>query len=268
MPARRPPGRAASEGDRRHPMSHANTPETPFVGMIKPSRRGSSSYDTLVKLLPPDIRTAARYAPVEKGLMSEFAAAIPAYENMVAAFAADGCDLVHAEGTPPFLILGHDGERRTVAAWEKTYGVPVFTSAMSQADALRALGVRRLVDAGYDPTTGPEAEAYFRAAGFDVLAVEKVPVAWGAAGEVSDDEAHAMLAGILRRHPGADGLCLQGSSKWRLSGLIARLERDFGIAVVHPVAARYWDLLRRLGRGGPAAAKPGLGRLLAEMPAG
>jgi maleate cis-trans isomerase len=130
-------------------------------------------------------------------------------------------------------------------------------------NALRALGVRRLVDAGYDPTTGPQAERYFHDAGFEVLGVEKIPVAWGVPGYIDDEEVFTMLASLVRRHPGADGLCLQGSSKFRLSGVIARLEEELGVAVVHPLAARYWELMARLGRTG---AKPGLGRLLATMP--
>ena len=43
-----------------------------------------------------------------------------------------------------------------------------------------------------------------------------------------------------------------------------RLETALGIAVVHPIAARYWELMARLGLSGP---RPGLGRLLREMPA-
>jgi maleate cis-trans isomerase len=230
--------------------------------MIKPSSRSSASHDVLTAMLPPGIRTATREAPVKQGKLEEFAAAIPAYAEMVAQFAAEGADLIHPEGTPAFLILGYDEERRTVDAWEKAHGVPVFTSAMCQAHALKALGVRKLVDAGYDPTTGPHAERYFRAAGFDVLAVVKVPVDWLMLGDISDADSFAMLSKIVRDNPGADGLCLQGSGKWRLS-VVERLERELGIAVVHPIAARYWELLHRLGR---PVARAGQGRLLAEMP--
>jgi maleate isomerase len=249
------------------PMSRSADPQpsaaSPLVGMIKPGKTGTKSYRELLALLPADIRTAVRYAPIERGEMEEFASAIPAYAAFVGELAAEGADLIHAEGTPPFLILGYDAERRTIEDWEKRFQRPVFTSCMCQVNALRALGVRRLVDAGYDPTTGPHAENYFRAAGFDVLGVVKVPVEWGAAGDIDDDEAFAMLAGLVRRYPGADGLCLQGSSKWRLSGMIGRLEEEFGVAVVHPLAARYWELMARLGRTG---AKPGLGLLLTTMP--
>jgi len=233
-----------------------------FVGMIKPSARSSPSHEVLAAMLPPGIRTATRAAPVKFGKLEEFTAAIPAYGEMVAAFAAEGADLIHPEGTPAFLILGYDEERRTVETWEKAHGVPIFTSAMCQANALKALGVRKLVDAGYDPTTGPQAEAYFRAAGFDVREVVKVPVDWLMTRDLTDDECFDLLSAILRRHPEADGLCLQGSGKWRLSA-VERLEREFGVSVVHPIAARYWELTRRLGR---AVPRVGEGRLLAEMP--
>lgn len=234
-----------------------------LIGIAKPTARGAASHALLVGMLPPEVRTIVRTSPVRNGTMEEFAAALPFYERMTEELVREGAQLVHLEGTPPFLLLGYAQERRTLDAWSQRHGVPIFTSATCQVDALRALGVRKLVDAGYDPTTGPVAEAYFRDAGFEVLAVQKAPVDWGGSGDISDDEAFDMLSTLLRRHPGADGLCLQGSSKWRLSGLIDRLERTFGIAVVHPVAARYWELMHRLGRPEPRA---GLGRLLAEMP--
>jgi maleate cis-trans isomerase len=231
--------------------------------MIKPTRHSGQSYKDLLAMLPADVRTSARYGPIENGTLEEFAAAIPVYARHVEDLAGEDCDLIHVEGTPPFLILGYDGERKQVAEWERRFGKPIFTSAMCQANALKVLGVKKMVDAGYDPTTGTHAEQYFRAAGFDVLGVEKIPVAWGEKGDLDDDRVFDMLAGIVRRYPGADGLCLQGSAKWRLPGAMARLEKELGIAVVHPLAARYWELMARLGRVG---TKPGYGRLLAEMP--
>ena len=235
----------------------------PLIGMAKPTARAAKSYATLVAMLPNHIKTIVRYAPIKNGTMEEFAAAIPAYASMVAELAAEGADLIHAEGTPPFLILGYDEERRTIEAWQKSTGVPIFTSAMCQVNALRALGVRKLVDAGYDPTTGPVAERYFQMAGFNVLAVEKVPVAWAATVDLTEDEVFDMLAAVIRRHPGADGLCLQGSNHWQLSNAIERLETDLGIAVVHPIAARYWELMARLGLQRPRLS---VGRLLRDMP--
>ena len=236
---------------------------SPTIGVIKPSTRPSKSYAELAALLPPDIRLAVRHSPVEHGRLEEFEKAIPIYEMLAAELVDEGADLIHAEGTPPFMILGREAERETIDRWERRFNRPVFTSTMCQASALRALNVDRIVDAGYDPTTGPHAERYFCDAGFDVLAVKKVPVDWGSAGDVADEDAFEMLADLVRGHPRAQGLCLQGSSKWRLSGAMDRLETELGVVVVHPIAARYWELMARLGRRLPLE---GLGRLLAELP--
>lgn len=236
--------------------------------MIKPGKMGTKSYHELLAILPADIRISVRYAPTERGEMDEFGRAIPAYAVLVCELAAERADLIHAEGTPPFLILGYDAEGRTIEEWEKQFQRPIFTSSICQVNALhatRAACARHAParGAGYDPTTGPHVEHHLQAAGFEVLGVEKVPVDWGATGDIDDEEAFSMLADLVRRHPGVDGLCLQGSSKWRLSGVIPRLEEELGVAVVHPLAARYWELMARLGRGG---LLPGLGRLLATMP--
>ena len=233
------------------------------LGVVKPSSRGAASHRLLMSMLPAEITASAKFAPVKEGLMEEFAAAIPFYEKSAGELVAEGADLVHLEGTPPFLILGYEKERQTISEWVGRYGRPMFTSAMCQVNALKALGAKRIVDAGYDPTTGPQAERYFLDAGFDVLHVEKVDVEWTAKEDINDEQAFELLSALLKRYPNAEGLCLQGSGKWRLSGLIDRLEKTFGIVVVHPVAARYWELMNRFGLSGP---REGLGRLLAEMP--
>ncbi len=233
------------------------------LGVVKPSSRGETSHRLLMSMLPPQVTATARFAPVKEGRMEEFELAIPFYEKSAEELAREGSDLVHLEGTPPFLILGYEKERQTVAGWQSRFGVPMFTSAMCQVNALRALGARRIVDAGYDPTTGPIAHRYFRDAGFDVLHVEKVDVEWTAKEDIDDEQAFEVLSELLRRFPAAEGLCLQGSGKWRLSGLIERLENTFGVVVVHPVAARYWELMDRFGLSG---ARDGLGTLLATMP--
>jgi maleate isomerase len=235
-----------------------------LVGMVKPTSQASGSHDALVAMLPPGIATRTFYCGIKDGTVEEFAAVMPQYERGVAEMAALRADLIHAEGTPPFMLHGHDGELRIVRGWEDKYGIPVFTSGMNQIRALKALGAKRIVGAGYDSITGPIVEKYFRDAGFDVLAIEKVPVPWEEVGRLTEERMIALMTAVFRRHPGAEAMYLQGS-KWPSLTIVERLEEAIGVPVVQAVAARCWEIQTRFGIRRPLQ---GYGRLLAEMPAG
>jgi maleate isomerase len=242
----------------------SDTDRTFFAGMVKPTSQASGSHDALVRLLPPQIRMHTVYCGIRDGTVEEFQTVMPEYERGVAEVAALKVDLIHPEGTPPFMLHGHAGEQRIVQGWEDKYGIPVFTSGMNQIRALRALGARRIVGAGYDSITGPIVEDYFRDAGFDVVAIEKVKATWEEVGTLTDDQMIAMMADVFRRHPGGEAMYLQGS-KWPSLEVVERLEQRIGVPVVQAVAARCWELQIRCGLRQPVS---GYGKLLAEMPTG
>ena len=179
------------------------TGHSPLLGMIKPSKHSVKSHAELRSMLPGDIRTIERFAPTQHGTLEEFQNNLPVYERFARELAEAGVDLIHVEGTPVSFILGREREGETIDRWQQEFGIPVFTSATCQVNALHALGATKIVDAGYDPTTGPPAERYFSAAGFTVLHVEKVPVAWAGSDEIADDQAFDMLANLVRRYPGS-----------------------------------------------------------------
>src|SRR5262245_9215992 len=234
-----------------------------FVGMVKPTTQGSGSHDALVKMLPASVRTHTFYCGIKDGTVEEFQHVMPEYERGVTEAAALKVDLIHPEGTPPFMIHTYAGEQRIVKGWEDKYGIPVFTSGMNQIRAMKALGARRIVGAGYDSVTGPIVEQYFRDAGFDVLAIEKVS-GWEEVGTLTHAQMIAMMADVFRRHPGGHVMYLQGS-KWPSLDVVEELEQVTGVPVVQAVAARCWEIQVRLGLREPVR---GYGRLVAEMPNG
>ncbi len=235
-----------------------------FVGMVKPTTQASGSHDALAAMLPPTIRCHTIYCGIKDGTVEEFQTVMPQYERGVAEVAALGVDLIHPEGTPPFMLHGYAGEQRIVATWQDRYGIPVFTSGMNQIRAMRALGARRITGAGYDSITGPIVERYFRDAGFEVTAIEKVKATWDEVGLLTDEQMIDMMADVFRRNPGGEAMYLQGS-KWPSLNIVERLEARIGVPVVQAVAARCWEIQTRLGERTPVT---GYGRLLAEMPTG
>jgi maleate cis-trans isomerase len=211
---------------------------TATVGCIKPTRHSGSHAD-LVRLLPEGIKTTARRLNIRHGTIGEFESVMADYEVEVARFAAEGVDLIHPEGTPPFMLKGLAGEQAIVARWQDTHGVPVFTSAMSQADALRALGIARFVGVGYDFEDTEIVARYFRDAGFDVIALDRPrTTAWEDIDNLPAERVFELIRDLARRHR-SRGHLYPGLQVAR-----ARYRRAAG------------------GRGGPAGRPPGHGALL------
>ena len=234
-----------------------------IVGCIKPTRNSGSHAD-LERLLPAGIETLVRHFDITHGTIEEFTDVMAGYEGAVAEHAAAGVDLIHPEGTPPFMLRGLKGEAEIVARWEAAHGIPVFTSAMSQVDALRALGIERFVGVGYDFDDMSIVAQYFRDAGFDVIDLDRPRgVPWEEINDLSSARVFELIEELHERHPQAQGVYIQGS-KWRVLDIVADLETALGVPVIHPVAARCWEMQKRLGIEKPQA---GFGRLLSELPA-
>lgn len=233
------------------------------VGVIKPTATSNSLQD-LEALLPSDVELVPEYMGFAYRNLDEFARAMPAYAEKIAALAAKGCDMIHPEGAPPFMLQGLAEERRLIAAWEALHRVPVFTTGTTQLAALHALGVRRF--AGFSPFDGALADAfaaYFRDAGFDVLAMGRPATADDNLYDLPRERLAQVIVSAYRAVPGRpEALYLLGS-EWRALDVIEEVEAQLGVPVLHPVVVRCWYILRRLGRTGRYERH---GRLLRRMP--
>jgi len=171
---------------------------------------------------------------------------------------------MHPEGGPPFMVRGHKAEQEIVSAWEAKYKVPIFTSGMSQAQALRALGIKKFVGCTYfrDQKMNDVFTRYFTDCGFEVLAMEGMDTSPSEADGISNETIYQHLKASFKRHPTAQGIYLLGSGAWGVKDIIAA-ENDIDVPVVHPVAARVWYVQKLLRINNPLK---GASRLLEELP--
>jgi len=231
------------------------------VGCIKPTMR-PGSIEELIRMLPPGVGLIPLFLDIREGTADEFKRAIAPYEPLVARLAEAGCDLIHPEGAPPFMLLGYEGEAKLLAEWEAKYKVPLFTSGTNHVRALRALGVKRFLGATYFSGAINDLFArYFVEAGFEVLAMEGLSLPFEEIGQISPHEVYAHVKRAFLKHPQAEAIYLLGSG-WRVLEVIDLLEQDLGVPVVHPVPARCWEIQKRLMINHPVT---GYGRLLSEM---
>lgn len=234
----------------------------PTVGVIKPSTRPGRA-EELVAILPREIELAHAACGIARGTKEELERALDEFDERVAEMAALRVDLIHPAGVP-FLLLGREGERALVEKWERRHGIPVFTNGMSQVNASRAFGARRLIAACYFPAAiNRHFARYLNEAGFDVLEIAGYDVPFEDVPKLPETAIRPFFDALRVRNPHAEALYLIGPA-WRATlGMIDRLERDYGIPVIHHVPAQSWEIQRRLGFRRPLE---GYGRLVRELP--
>ena len=233
------------------------------VGVVKPTY-GSGSLVEFIRLLPEGVGVIPVYAGIKEHTERGYLDALQSYHERVAELARIGVDLMHPEGGPPFMVRGFKSEQEIVKQWEDKYKVPIFTSGMTQAEALRALGIKRFVGCTYfrDKKLNDLFTRYFADCGFEVLGMEGMNTSPGEADNISPQEIYHHLKRSFLKHPTAQGIYLLGSGAWRVVDVLPA-EQDLGVPVVHPVAARVWYVQRRLRVREPVQS---MGRLLAELP--
>jgi len=232
------------------------------VGVVKPTYR-PGSLEEFIRLLPEGIGVVPMYLGIKSGTEAEFMAAMDPIKAKVAELARLGVDIIHPEGAPPFMLRGYQGEADIIKEMEREHGRPVFTSGTSQVEALRALGVKKMVGVTYFVgDINKKYAEYFTGAGFEVLGMEGISVPFADVGRLSPQEVYAFVKAEFFKHPGADGIYLLGTA-WRCLDMVALLEQDLQVPVVHPVPARVWATQKRLH---VRQTTKGYGRLLEEMP--
>ncbi len=232
------------------------------VGVVKPTYR-PGSLEEFIRLLPDGIGVIPLFVDIRRGTGEEFASVLGAVEERVAELAEIGVDLIHPEGAPPFMALGAQGEYLRVAEWQRRFRIPIVTAPMTQVEAMRALGLRRIVGLTYFGGDQNDVFArYFVESGFEVLEMDGIAVPFESVGQLSSHEVYRRARKAFLRHERVDGIYLLGSG-WRVLDVVEPLEQDLGVPVLHAVGARVWAVQRRLHVRQPVR---GFGRLLAELP--
>jgi maleate cis-trans isomerase len=232
-----------------------------LVGRVTPTKT-ARAVEELLRLLPDGIGVLPLYCDIKSGRIDEFTSAMSAYEKKIEELASDGVDVIQAAGTPPFMLLGYKKEQEQIRRWEDKYGVPVFTSGSNQIRAMRALGIKSFVGIGYDFDDMSIVERYFNEAGFDVVALQKLPGTWEEIGSLSSHQIYRIIKKLYLAHKNVDGIYVQGG-KIRMLDIIETIEADLEKPVLHPATANAWEIMLRLTVRAPLL---GYGRLLAQLP--
>lgn len=213
-----------------------------------------------MRMLPPATTLHLARLPlrnVEPSATVQIVADIESEARKLADADVDGIVLAATAPSSRFGI-GYDREliRRITAA----SGKPATTAATASIEALRHLGIQRLVIAApWSEEVNKIAAAFIEASGFQVLDHK-------ALGYVSNldigllDEQTAFDLGRQVDRADADAVML-ACGNWRTLGIVDALEAAIGKPVLTTNQISFWSLLRLIGHTAPV---PGCGRLMRE----
>ncbi len=235
------------------------------VGDIKPNARpNDSSLVEMIRLLPDGVGVVPVYLNISEGTREELQGTYGEYEKNVAWLAQRHCDLISVEGAPPFMLLGPEGEAKLIDGWKQKYRTDRFTSSQNQVNVLRAMKIRSILGiTAFGPDLNKSYAKYFQDSGIGVVAMEGLDVALNSIPDVPVQTIYAFIRKTVLSHKGMDAIYILGSGLAAL-GLVQTMEEDFGLPVVQPIAARIWEIQRRLHI---HQRIKGYGRLLETLPA-
>jgi maleate isomerase len=234
-----------------------------IIGLVMPTTRPGTVIE-LIPLLPKGVGLLPVYLAFHEGTEDEFKQGFGEYEKQIAILANHGCDIIHPEGAPPFMVQGLVQETALVEAWQKKYRTPVFTSSQNHVHALHALKVKSIFGATYFKGKINHLYAkYFEDAGFKVYGMQGLEgVEFTQVQDVPSSQIYDFIKAGFERSSGAACIYMLGSG-WHTLDIIDRLEQSLGVPVVHPQTARVWEIQRRLHIDEPMQ---GYGTLMSKLP--
>ena len=176
--------------------------------------------------------------------------------------AAAGCDIVVLGGVPINLSRGRRNAADVATTLENELKVKISTSASAQANAAKALGMKKCVVAHpYAETDSARIGGYSDHFGAELLGVRAFGSPFNQIGRIPCDAALELGRALMRENPQADSIMFP-SPHWPTIDAIEPLEREFGVNVISALQAIVWDALRRCGINDKIE---GYGRLLREF---
>lgn len=157
------------------------------------------------------------------------------------------------------------GNAASEEQFSRIFEMPAVASSPSVVQALRHYGIGRIaICTPYDDYVNTRVWEYFRNFRFDVLGAFGDPrMTANPQQDTNVQEPGEIFEFVVASCPtDADAIVLSGSA-WRAMEAVAEIERVTGKLVVTTNQATVWRAIRKVG---VSYGKPGLGRLIAEMP--
>jgi maleate cis-trans isomerase len=202
----------------------------------------------LDQLLPEGVMVLTTTLNVQNLAKEEFERAFSVMEQGALTLAREEAGAIIIGGDPIFCLKGLGSHQTMIDTVYAKTGIPTSTTLSASMDALRNLGVKRLVIA--TPYVAERDEAlrrYLEGSGFEVLGMKGLGITRNVdLTRVPFHASYRLAREVFDNAKGAEGIYLP-CSRWPVVGNIGPLEKDLGVPVVSNVQAMAWFGLKSLG---------------------
>jgi maleate isomerase len=157
-------------------------------------------------------------------------------------------DLIVQCGAPGTFLKGYGYDDKVCGDITQATGIPAITMMVSQMQALKALGAKKIAVATvYTDAVNAKMKTYMEKWGFKVTAMKGLQVVQPSDVTSHDDDSSYRLArSVFRMAPESDAI-LVSCGAYRTFKMLPYLEMDMGVPVVSSNQATLWHALRTCG---------------------
>jgi maleate isomerase len=197
---------------------------------------------------PPGIVIVPAALNLKELSAAELERVYASYEAAVADLAYEEVDVVVLGGSPPVTHKGYGFERVLIERAQRLIRAPVVALIRCEVEALQAVGAKRIaIGAPYTQALTEKFAAYFREAGFDVVATRCLGISRPVEmAQLPLDAAADVARSLAREAPNADAVHLT-CPRWPTVASLDTLERELGKPVTSSSQSVIYATLRRLG---------------------
>lgn len=232
------------------------------IGHVAPSRGDTLVYE-FYRMMPEGFMILNSTGTIRQLVDADFDRQLQRIEEATEDLVENKCDAIIIGGSPLFTKLGHGSDIEVGRKLTGKFGVPIAAGITGEIEAIKSLGLRKLVVATpHEDALNERMKAFLEASGFAVSKIQGYGVRKNA--DLTDMDSHAayrIAKKLYEQAPEADGVFVP-CPRWPTITDVDLLEREVGKPVVTSCQAYIWHALKMARVKQPIQ---GFGRLMASL---
>jgi maleate cis-trans isomerase len=216
------------------------------IGHVAPSRGDTFVYE-FYRILPEGFMMLNTTGTIRRLIDDHLEKQLQRIEEATIDLAENGADFIIVGGSPIFTRLGPGSDREIAAKLEAKVGVPVAAGMTCEVEAIKYMGLKKIVVATPYPNKLTERAAEFlTASGITVLKAEGLGIELNS--ELSNQPEYAAYKigkNVFFSVPDAEGIFLP-CNRWPTITSVPLLEKETGKPALSSTLCNIWYALHRL----------------------